>query len=123
MSPATFEMVWNAMPYPALVIAEDDTVRSANPAAESFGGTSQRQMEGKALGRFVGEDSALLEVVRQARKGGVSVAQYDLEVGWSDQPPRSLNVHAAPLSEVVGAVLLLMHPHGLADKMDRSLGN
>lgn len=118
-----YEVIWSAMPYPALVIASDDTIRAANPAAESFGAASFRQMEGRALGKYLGDDSAVLEVVRQARRNGVSVAQYDLVVGWSDQPPQALNVHVAPLHDPDGDMLLLMHPQGMADKMDRSLGN
>ncbi len=117
-----FETIWGALPYPALVIAPDDTIRGANPAAEVFGGTSSRQMQGKSLGKYLGEDSAVLDVVRQARKSGVSVAQYEVTVGWADQPPRPQNVHAAPLHETDG-ILLLMHPQGLAEKMDRSLGH
>ena len=123
MKDLSFEAVWSAMPYPALLIARDDTILSANPAAESFGATSIRQMEGKPLGRYLGDDSAVLDVVRQARRSGVSVAQYDIIVGWSDQPPQSQNVHAAVLQDAGGDVLLLMHPQGMADKMDRSLGH
>ncbi len=123
MSALNFETIWGAMPYPALVIAADDTVRAANSAAEGFGGMSMRQMEGRLLERFLGDGSAVIDVVRQARRGGVSVAQYDVEVGWADQPPQSLNVHAAPLQEPPGEVLLLMHPLGMSEKMDRSMGH
>jgi two-component system nitrogen regulation sensor histidine kinase GlnL len=118
-----FEAIWGAMPYPALVIGPDDEIRAANPAAESFGAVSMRQMEGRPLGKFLGDDSAVLEVVRQARRSGVSVAQYDILVGWGDQAPQSQNIHAAPLHESEGAVLLLVPPLGMADKMDRSLGH
>jgi two-component system, NtrC family, nitrogen regulation sensor histidine kinase GlnL len=123
MRPFSLEAVWSAMPYPALVITADDRIRSANPAAESFGATSLRQMQGRPLARFLGEDSAVLDVLRQARRTGVSVVQYNLEVGWSDLPAQLHNVHAAPLHEVEGEILLLMHPQGMADKMDRSLGH
>jgi two-component system nitrogen regulation sensor histidine kinase GlnL len=123
VKPVSFEAIWSAMPYPALVIGGDDTIRAANPAAESFCATSSRQMEGRPLARYLGEDSAVLDVVRQARRSGVSVAQYDLVVGWSDQVPQSQNVHAAPTEEGAGEVLLLLHPQGMADKMDRSLGH
>lgn len=118
-----YEAIWSAMPYPALVVGPDDAIRGANPAAESFGAMSARQMAGRPLGKFLGDDSAVLDVVRQARRGGVSVAQYDVLVGWGDQTPQSQNVHAAPLHESEGSVLLLIHPLGMADKMDRSLGH
>ena len=80
-------------------------------------------MAGRPLGRFVGDDSAVLDVVGQARRNGVSVAQYNVMVGWADQPPQLQNVHAAPLQDSDGEILILMHPQGMADKMDRSLGH
>ena len=123
MNASSFEALWGAIPYPALVVDPDDAIVTANPAAESFGGTSLRQMAGRPLGKFVGDDSAVLDVVGQARRHGVSVAQYDVMVGWADQPPQLQNVHAAPLHDSDGEVLILMHPQGMADKMDRSLGH
>lgn len=123
MRPGGFEVVWGAMPYPALVVAPDDTILAANPATESFGATSLRQMQGQRLAKYLGADSAVVDVVRQARRSGVSVAQYNVEVGWGDRPGQLQNVHAAPLSEACGEVLLLMHPQGMADKMDRSLSH
>ncbi len=123
MTPIGFEGLWSAIPYPALIISCDDTILSANAAAESFGATSLRQMSDKPIGRFVGHDSALVDVIAQARRDGVSVAQYDVAVSWADQAPRIQNVHAAPLSEGGCEILVLLHPQGMAEKMDRSLGH
>lgn len=118
-----FEALWGAIPYPAVVLDAEDQIRTVNPAAESFGGISLRQMAGRPIGRFVGHDSAVLEVVRQARRNNVSVAQYNVMVTWGDQPGQPQNVHATPLHENNGEILLLMHPQGMADKMDRSLNH
>ncbi len=123
MNGGGFEALWGAIPYPALVVDENDCIITANAATESFGATSLRQMLARPLGRFLGGDSAVLDVVGQARRNGVSVAQYNLMVGWSEQPPQLQNVHAAPLQDGEGAVLILMHPQGMAEKMDRSLGH
>lgn len=120
---ASFEVLWGAIPYPALVVDAHDMIVTANPATEGFGATSLRQMAGKPLGRFVGNDSAVLDVVGQARRNGVSVAQYNVMVGWADQVPQLQNVHAAPLHDGTGEILILMHPQGMAEKMDRSLGH
>jgi two-component system nitrogen regulation sensor histidine kinase GlnL len=123
MSEAGFEEIWSAIPYPALVIGADGTILTANPAAESFGGTSLRQMSGRPLARFLGADSPVLEVVSQARRTDVSVAQYNVMVGFPDQAQELQNVHAVPLHEALGQILLLMHPQGMAEKMDRSLSH
>jgi two-component system nitrogen regulation sensor histidine kinase GlnL len=122
--PAAFEALWGAIPYPAMVLTPDDCIRTANAATESFGGMSLRQMEGRPLARYLGEDSTVLDVVGQARRGGVSVAQYNVLVGWADQPPQPQNVHATPLQDGGdGEILLMMHPQGMAEKMDRSLSH
>lgn len=117
-----FKALWGAIPYPALVLDGSDAIVTANPAAESFGAMSLRQMLGHPLGRFVGPDSAVVDVVGQARRDRVSVAQYNVMVGWADQPGELHNVHATPVSDA-GEILVLMHPQGMADKMDRSLGH
>jgi two-component system nitrogen regulation sensor histidine kinase GlnL len=118
----SFEALWGAIPYPALVLDGADTIVTANPATESFGSTSLRQMAGRPLGRFLGADSAVLDMTRQARRDGVSVAQYDIMVGWADQPPQLHDVHVTPLNDD-GGIMILLHPQGMADKMDRSLGH
>ena len=123
MTAASFEALWSAIPYPAVVLDAGDLIRAANPATESFGAISLRQMSGQPIQKFLGRDSAVLEVISQARRNGVSVAQYNVMVGWGGQPPELQNVHAAPLHENDGEVLLLMHPQGMADKMDRSLSH
>ena len=112
------------MPYPALVIGADDTIVTANPAAESFGATSIRQMEGKPLGQ-VSRRRQRRARSRRARRVATACRWRSTTsiVGWSDQPPQPQNVHAAPLQDGDGEVLLLMHPQGMADKMDRSLGH
>ncbi|MER2510140.1 ATP-binding protein [Amaricoccus sp.] len=123
MIAAAFETLWSAIPYPALVLDAADNILTANPATESFGATSLRQMSGRPIAKFLGSDSAVLEVIKQARRNGVSVAQYNVMVGWAEQPPQLQDVHATPLHESNGELLLLMHPQGMADKMDRSLSH
>lgn len=118
----SYEILWGAIPYPALVVDETDSILTANAATESFGATSLRQMMSRPLGRFLGSDSAVLDVVGQARRHGVSVVQYNVMVGWVEQPAELYNVHAAPVSEG-GEILILMHPQGMADQMDRTLGH
>jgi two-component system, NtrC family, nitrogen regulation sensor histidine kinase GlnL len=116
------EAAWNAIPYPALIVGRDDSIIAANPAAEDFASTSLRQMRGHPLSRFLGANSVVLDVIRQARKSDVSVAQYNVMVSWSGLPPSLQNIHAAPMHDT-GEILLLMHPRGMAEKMDRSLSH
>jgi two-component system nitrogen regulation sensor histidine kinase GlnL len=121
--PANFEAIWSAIPYPAFVVDKNDYVQFANSAAESFASTSLKIMKTRPFVHFVGEGSSVMDVLSQARKHAVSVVQHDIEVGWADHPPKLHNIHAAPLHEGDGEVLLLMHPRAIAEKMDRSLSH
>lgn len=118
-----FEALWSAIPYPALVLGTENNIEIANPAAENFAGISLRQMTGKPISRFVGEDSPLLEVIDQARRSSLSVTQYNVTVSWRGMPSEPQNVHAAPLPDDQGDILLLMHPQGMAERMDRRLSH
>jgi two-component system nitrogen regulation sensor histidine kinase GlnL len=119
----SFEAAWSAIPYPAMVISACDAVIAANPAAENAAGMSLRQLRKHPIERILGEGSAVLDVVHQARRGEVSVAQYDVEVGWVETRSQVHTVHASPIHDRPGDVLLLMHPQGMAEKMDRSLSH
>ena len=119
MNDTNFETLWGAIPYPAFAVDEENRFLTCNPAAEFFGGTSVRQLQGKDLSAFVGEGSVVQNVVEQARKGSGSVVLHGIEVNWADNPIRMNDLHATSMPN--GHVLLLLHPRGLAEKMDRSL--
>lgn len=119
MSRANFENIWGAIPYPAFVFDAANQILACNGAAESFASISSKQMLNRDLTKFIGQGSAVQEVVEQARIGNGSVVLHDVEVVWGDKSPRLNNLHAASMAD--GEVLLLMHPRGLAEKMDRSL--
>lgn len=119
MSDLNYETIWGAIPYPAFIFNINNCVLSCNGAAEAFGSTSLRQMLDKDLSNFMGQGSAVEDVVNQARRGEGSVVLHDVDVFWSDHPPRLNNLHATALPD--GEVMLMLHPRGLAEKMDRSL--
>ena len=119
MTLPNFEALWGAIPYPAFVFNNDNTFHTCNSAAESFSGKSVNQMRGRKLSTAVGEGSVLQSLVDQARSNAVSVVLHGVEISWADQLPRINDLHATNISN--GQVLLLLHPRGLAEQMDRSL--
>ncbi|WP_424928260.1 two-component system sensor histidine kinase NtrB [Amaricoccus tamworthensis] len=121
MSGVSFDALWSAIPYPAFIVAPDDSIAGANPSAEEFGSTSEKQMHGKPVDYYLGANSVVMEVVRQARKNDIPVTQYNVMVGWLGNVPTLQNVHAVPMREACDKILILLHPQGRAAKMDRSL--
>ena len=119
---ADFENIWNSLPTPALTIDADGRIVEMNGTAEGFLGLSARQMRGKPLTRFAGEDSRLADLVREVLRRGVAMAEYNIEFGWPDAPPRLLDLHGVPLNGDGGAIVLF-HPRTRAESMDRSLSH
>lgn len=117
------DAIWSAVPYPALTISSDGEVLSCNGAAENAFSMSYRQMEGTPLSKFVGEDSPIMESIGQTRGGAASVVQYNVELSWGDRPARPFTLHAAQVQDGSGNILLLFHPLGMAEQMDRSLSH
>ena len=122
MSALDYESLWAAMPVPALVLDAENRIIAANSAAEQFAQMSFRQIDGRDLTEFVGETSALADVLGQARRGVLSVVQYDVEVSWADKARALANVQAARFNDNEDLIVLI-HPRGMAEKMDRSLAH
>lgn len=117
-----YELLWHALPQPAMLVDAAGRIADLNAAAEAFLSVGIGAARRRSLERYAGETSALMELVAQARKGPVSLAQYDVELAWADQPPRCVDLHAAPAGEG-GDVLVLIRPRAMAEKMDRSLSH
>jgi two-component system nitrogen regulation sensor histidine kinase GlnL len=117
----SFEPIWLALPFPAFVISADVEIAEVNDAAEGFCMASRKQMRGRALVRFAGEGSAVVDAVKQAQGGMRSVVLHDVKVGWGGEARGVANVQATRLD--AGEVLLMLHPRSIADKMDRSLSH
>jgi len=115
--------VWSAVPYPALILDAKGVIVSCNTAHEDLFAMSLRHMRGKKLENFVGQDSAILESIAQTRRGSASVVQYNVELSWSDRPPRTFTLHASAVQDGGGYTLVLLHPTGMAEQMDRSLSH
>ncbi|MEM7239013.1 MAG: ATP-binding protein [Pseudomonadota bacterium] len=115
------EGIWNALPNPGLLIDQHHQIIAANGLAENFFGLSERQLAGKSLSRFLGENSRVAELADRVLATGARAADYDYELNWPDRPPCLVDVSASWTSEIGNQVILLFHPRSIAARMDRSL--
>lgn len=116
-----FEPIWLALPFPAFLIDADELIADVNDAAEGFCVLSRKQMRGKALEKFAGAGSVVVDAIRQTKGSMRSVMLHDVTVGWGGKDRGIANVQATRIGE--SEVLLLLHPRSIADKMDRSLSH
>jgi len=118
-----FALVWNSLPSPGLTLDGGQTVSAVNTAAEGFFAASERHLIGRPVGELVGGDSRMAALIRQVARKSVQMVEYDIEISLPDRPTRLVDVHAAPIHQGPGGVVVLIHPRAIAASMDRSLSH
>ncbi|MEO0426652.1 MAG: ATP-binding protein [Pseudomonadota bacterium] len=115
--------LWNALPNPALVISTEGEIVAVNATAEHFFGASERHLKGERLAEYTGSGSRVMALVEQAARGGISMADYDVELSWPEAPTRLVDLSIAQIGAGSGPrpLLLMLQPRSIADTMDRSL--
>lgn len=121
MSGPSYDQLWNSLPQPVLLLCPENRILDANATAQTFLSMSLSTLQGTPIARHAGASSAVMDLLSQSRQGHVSLAQYNVELYWPEHPPRVVDLHAAPVSEGQGEVVLIIHPRAMAERMDRSL--
>ncbi|HUF55374.1 MAG TPA: ATP-binding protein [Thermohalobaculum sp.] len=123
MSRPDFEAIWHGLPAPTLTVDQEGRIGEVNATAEDFLGQSARQLAGQPLDRLAGPESRAANLMREVLRRGVAMAEFGVEFGWPDRPPRLVDLHAVPLADGEGGAILLFHPRTAAESMDRSLNH
>jgi two-component system, NtrC family, nitrogen regulation sensor histidine kinase GlnL len=123
-NPPEIDRVALALPNPILLVAADGRVADANPAAESFFDISRNFLQRTSIDRLCGPNSAIATLVRQARDGCTSFNIYRADLSSQRQRAERLaDVHASPLPEQPGTVIVMIHERTIADKFNRQLSH
>jgi two-component system nitrogen regulation sensor histidine kinase GlnL len=110
-----------ALPGPILVVDAQDRLRFANSAAEQFLETSASTLLGTPLAELLPSDSPVFALIQSVRDNGHSVSEYGVALDTPRLGSRVVTVQAAPLAEDRFHVVLGLHEHSIAQKIDRQL--
>jgi two-component system, NtrC family, nitrogen regulation sensor histidine kinase GlnL len=120
--PGAADVVLNALPHPVLMIAPDGRIADANVAAEDFFEISVPVLRRHVLRDLVPFGSPLLALIEQVRVRAAPVNEYRVDLGTPRNPgERIVDLHAAPVPERRGHVVVMLLARTIADKMDRQL--
>jgi two-component system nitrogen regulation sensor histidine kinase GlnL len=111
--------ILGALPGSVVVVDADERLRYANAAAEQLFAASAAQLVGQRLADLVLPDSPLLSLVAKVMALGSTVSEYGLTLETPRIGTRALDVHAAPLNDGRGGIVLSLHDHSIARKIDR----
>jgi len=110
-----------ALPNPILAVDEAEGVRYVNPAAEQFFAAGAAHIYRLKLDELVPFGSPLLSLVAQVRRDGLTMSEYEVDLGTPRTGPRLVNLNVSPIAELAGTVLISLQETSIATKMDRQL--
>jgi two-component system nitrogen regulation sensor histidine kinase GlnL len=116
------DLLMAALPHPILVLADDDCILYANPAAEVFFSASQAVLKRSRLTDVVAFGCPLLSLVAQVRRTEATVNEYGVEVGMLRVDGAKLvDVYAGLLPDQPGLIVLMMQQRTMAQMIERQL--
>lgn len=115
------DAVLNALSSVIIVVAGDLAILHVNNAGEQFFQSSAQHLEHMQLDNLLPSDSPLFSLIRQAGATNSTVAEYHINLSNPRVGHHVVNVQAAPLPEVAGAVVLSFQERSVAAKIDHQL--
>ncbi len=113
--------ILSALPDAVLVFDVDECIVYANQAAEQMLETSAAHLIGIKAGTLLSDDSPILAVIRQVRRGGASVSEDGVTIDSPRFGSRFVALRAAPLGNGADPIVVSMHERSIARKIDRQL--
>ncbi len=120
--PVEHDMLLSALPYPILVLADENRVVYANAAAEAFLSTSAAMLKRQRLDEVVGFGCPLLALAEQVRRSGATVNEYGVDITTPKfSGAKLVDVHGGPLPDQPGLTVLMLQQRSMAQMIERQL--
>ncbi len=116
-----YEALWVSIPYPCFVIGRNNRITAANYSAEALCLQSLKNILSQSIDWYLGENSLVTNAINQSRDSLSLVALYDVEISWLKSVKSVFDVMVTPINDYDQNILLIFHPKGNSQKMDRSL--
>jgi len=114
------DIIWQALPLPALILDAQNRIAEINPAAEQFLMKSIRSLEGRAVGEKIRIDALLDDAFDRVRHNHAELVINDVDVSTSNRPAVQCSVLISPLDEDEATLLMLFSPREIADRLGRA---
>ena len=121
--PVEHDLLLGTLPHPIVVLADDDRIVYANPAAESFFSASLALLKRQTLQELVVFGCPLIALVAQVRRAGSTVNEYGIDVSMprAEAGPRLVDVFSGPLTERPGLIVLMLQQRSMAMMIERQM--
>ncbi len=113
--------LWAAIPLPALIIDDIGRIIDVSPSAETFLNMSKRALKGQLLLERLIIDAPMENALARVRAHQSPVVIAEAELTTGERAPQTCALHLAPMQDTAGAVLLMMTPRDIADRLGRAM--
>ena len=113
------DILWAALPNPALVLGGDDAILRLNPAGEAFLNASARSMQGAPVWDRMIVDAPLGDTLVRVRRDHAQLFINNVDVSSGATLPQRCNIQMGPMGDD-GQVLMLITPRQLANRLGRA---
>ena len=112
--------VLDALPHPIFTVGETGVIESANPAAETFFGTSLTTPRKQSLAALLPIGSSLLTLIDQMRERCGAINEYRVDLGLPRLGvERLVDIFVTPLMPQSKVMVVMLRERTIAEKLDR----
>ncbi len=117
-----FSALLSALPHSILVVGPTNHIVYANAAAEVFLSSSLAMLTREPIETVLAFGCPLLALIEQVRRSCATVNEYGIEMMLQKfSAPKLIDVHAGPLHEHEGHVILMLQQRTMAQMIERQL--
>lgn len=115
-------LILNAIRHPVIMVDTDGRIVFANADAEDFFRSSASLLSRDPIERFVPFGSPLITLINQVRERRAPFNEYRVDISSPRLgTDRLVDLHASPIAEIPGAVVVMFQERSMADKIDRQM--
>lgn len=114
--------LWTSLPVPALLIDGEDRIARVNAAGEAFLNASARVLTGQPVTERLTSDADLGGTLARVRRDGGPVFISRSVTGAGTGARAECDLRLAPVAGGAGAVMMLIEPRALADRLGEGQG-
>lgn len=115
-------LILNAIRHPIILVDSESRIVFANADAEDFFRSSASMLSRDPIERFVPFGSPLITLINQVRERRAPFNEYRVDISSPRLgTDRLVDLHASPIAEIPGAVVVMFQERSMADKIDRQM--